>query len=415
MDYMGDMDAQDLRRAQLEGAQRQNALQALVAQQQQQEMAYTQQGRNLIRDVYARNPGASLEERAAALEATGHQSGISQADALRKSALDRQKELSGIGKTDAETAEHKRSTAEKKRKEAIQWVMSHGDPAVASEAITQGMRDGSIGEAAGSLMLRTLPKDPAALRSWQVRMAAGLAEPGKMAELLMPLIQTNNTGGFTTTQSVDKITGQPTVTGQIRNTQDPNSVASVAATIRGQNLTDQRARESIAAQRDAAGGVDWKQDTDGNWVGLPKKAVPGGQVVPATASVPGKREAQSGNALGIITEAKRLIGQGTNSYLGAGVDQALRLFGVSTAGADAGAKLKALEGALMMAQPRMEGPQSNMDVLLYRQMAGQIGDPTVPADMKAAALTQIETLHKRYAKGGATAAPSAPKPSVSNW
>jgi len=59
----------------------------------------------------------------------------------------------------------------------------------------------------------------------------------------------------------------------------------------------------------------------------------------------------------------------------------------------------------MMAQPRMEGPQSDKDVALYRQMAGQIGDPTVPNKTKMAALDAIEELHRRYAGGSVKPAP----------
>ena len=74
-----------------------------------------------------------------------------------------------------------------------------------------------------------------------------------------------------------------------------------------------------------------------------------------------------------------------------------QLIGASTSGAQAAAKLKALEGALMLRQPRMEGPQSNNDVALYRQMAAQIGDSTVPVATRKAALDTIQELHERYA------------------
>ena len=62
----------------------------------------------------------------------------------------------------------------------------------------------------------------------------------------------------------------------------------------------------------------------------------------------------------------------------------------------------------MMAQPRMEGPQSDKDVALYRQMAGQIGDSSVPAAQKKAALQVIRQLHARYSAAPA-GAPMAPR------
>jgi hypothetical protein len=289
MDYMGDMDAQDLRRAQLEGAQRQNALTALVANQTQREMAYTDQGRNAIRSAYAANAGATPDMLAKALEQTGHQAAIERADALRKSLLDRSKTTADIGKTTAETDEKKRETAEKKRKEAIQWVMSQSDPAIAEEAINQGVRDGGIGMAAGSLMLKALPKDPAAFRSWQVRMAAGLAEPGKMAALLKPLIQTNNTGGNTTTQAIDQTSGQVISTSNVRNTQSPDNAATVGASYaNAAALRDQANATRDAARITARAGDETKVREE--FAGLPevkkfKNAIPAYQAIVRAAKI----------------------------------------------------------------------------------------------------------------------------------
>ena len=63
-----------------------------------------------------------------------------------------------------------------------------------------------------------------------------------------------------------------------------------------------------------------------------------------------------------------------------------------------------------MAMPRMEGPQSDKDTALYRQMAGQIGDSTVPTSTRKAALGTIKNLHQKYAgpqQNGNNTAPSA--------
>jgi hypothetical protein len=128
---------------------------------------------------------------------------------------------------------------------------------------------------------------------------------------------------------------------------------------------------------------------------------------PVAGEQQAKDKAGAQRTLPIIEEAERLIDQATGSYVGAGVDLAGRAVGQSTKGADAIAQLKVLEGRLMLAQPRMEGPQSNHDVQLYRQMAGQIGDPTVPPDMKKAALGAIKRLQQQYA-GSPAATPTAP-------
>jgi hypothetical protein len=59
--------------------------------------------------------------------------------------------------------------------------------------------------------------------------------------------QTNNTGGQTVTQAIDPVTGKATLTSAIQNTQSPDNAASVAVQMRGQNMTDARARETLSA------------------------------------------------------------------------------------------------------------------------------------------------------------------------
>lgn len=183
--------------------------------------------------------------------------------------------------------------------------------------------------------------------------------------------------------------------------------ASEGLTLRGQNLTDARAREKNQIDQGAVSKVEWKQGVNGEWIALPKEVSGDGPITPIMTTVPGKRESQAAGALGIIGEAEKLIDKATGSYLGAAVDTGARAFGLSPASAQAAAQLRALEGALMMAQPRMEGPQSDKDVALYKQMAGQIGDATVPAEQKKAALEVVKKLHQRYA-GASTQQPQAP-------
>lgn len=57
--------------------------------------------------------------------------------------------------------------------------------------------------------------------------------------------------------------------------------------------------------------------------------------------------------------------------------------------------------------PKMSGPQSDKDVALYKQMAGVIGDPTIPTERKMAALQTVEEIQRRYA-GVPAPKPQAP-------
>jgi hypothetical protein len=111
------------------------------------------------------------------------------------------------------------------------------------------------------------------------------------------------------------------------------------------------------------------------------------------------------DVLAILDQADPLLDQSTGSYGGAALDQGARVFGIATDGAKAAAQLKALQGTLVSKMPKMSGPQSDKDVLLYKEMAGQIGDPTIPAEQKRAAMQTIRELNTRYA-GGGTLAPA---------
>lgn len=176
--------------------------------------------------------------------------------------------------------------------------------------------------------------------------------------------------------------------------------ASNAATIRGQNVTAGTAANRLAFDKSKEGaGEKWVNDLPNGVqvnmsTGERRPITEGG--VPVGVKTDAKRIGQAEQAIAVMEQARPIIEQATGSYAGAGVDLLAKVGGKSTDGAIAISKLKALEGALMMAQPRMEGPQSDKDVLLYRQMAGQIGDPTVPKAQKLAALDAIKTLHETY-------------------
>lgn len=185
--------------------------------------------------------------------------------------------------------------------------------------------------------------------------------------------------------------------------QTPDSIASNATSMRGQNMTDARARDLNEITRL---GQQTQVINDPNQgillvdkgTGFTRKTFDQqGSAIPSEAQ--SKRTAAANNILPILDQAEKLLGTATNSYVGAGVDALSRGFGYAPEGAKSIAQLKILEGNLMMNQPRMEGPQSDKDVELYRQMAAQLGNPTVPTEIKQAALQQIRAIHQKYATG----------------
>lgn len=126
-----------------------------------------------------------------------------------------------------------------------------------------------------------------------------------------------------------------------------------------------------------------------------------------TAEMQAKRDYNMGGLRDVIGEAKRILSQGspTASMIGVGADFLGSVVGASPRGAAEADQLRALAGALTAKMPRMEGPQSDKDVQLYREMAGQIGDATLPVSRRIAALSTVEKLWSKYEKpntGGAT-------------
>jgi hypothetical protein len=141
---------------------------------------------------------------------------------------------------------------------------------------------------------------------------------------------------------------------------------------------------------------------DGVWVTPPNAGQVAGTIAETPYAVPKAGSAAAtakgaNKALSLVSDAEKLLDKSTGSYIGAGADIAAAAFGKSTEGARAAAQLKTIEGSLMMAQPRMEGPQSDKDVALYRQMAAQIGDSTVPIETRKAALSEVKRLQQQYA------------------
>lgn len=120
------------------------------------------------------------------------------------------------------------------------------------------------------------------------------------------------------------------------------------------------------------------------------------------------------DALALIEDAKKILPNSTGSGLGSAIDATGRFFGKSTAGGDAAAQLKVISGALVSKMPKMSGPQSDADVKLYKEMAAQIGDDTVPVASRLKALETLTTIQNRYARGGGATGSWGPRESASN-
>jgi hypothetical protein len=100
----------------------------------------------------------------------------------------------------------------------------------------------------------------------------------------------------------------------------------------------------------------------------------------------------------------------TGSTAGALQDFGASIFGGAPAGSAQADQLKVLGGSLVMSMPRMEGPQSDADVKMYRENAGLVGDNTIPIARRLAALDQVERLYRKYDISSPVAQPFGPRP-----
>lgn len=194
----------------------------------------------------------------------------------------------------------------------------------------------------------------------------------------------------------------------------PDTRSNNAVTMRGQDMTDSRARDANDLTRQGQRTQIVTDPVQGPML-IDKGTGQARQVMMNGQPIPGENEAKKAaagrNLMPLIKQAETLIDGATGSYWGTAIDHGARLFGAATGGAESIAQLRVLEGNLMMAQPRMEGPQSNLDVELYRQMAAQIGDPTVPNSTKKAALKTVRRLYEKYepASGQSSGSPGGVK------
>lgn len=184
----------------------------------------------------------------------------------------------------------------------------------------------------------------------------------------------------------------------------PDARLSSGTQLQVAGMTDRR-------ERDLAGtAVTYVDMPDGSKAALPSRLAAGSPalVQPRTVAGSNKNATAAAGVNDVIDRAVNLVPDATGSYSGKLFDMLAQVFGAATPGAVKAGQLKVLEGKLMLAQPRMEGPQSDKDVALYRQMAAMVGDDTVPPSVKLGALETLRSLQDKYTQPGIPGAPVRP-------
>jgi len=155
-----------------------------------------------------------------------------------------------------------------------------------------------------------------------------------------------------------------------------------------------------------------KQYLINNKTGAIKPAEVGGeQLMGKKSDAASKKESQMEGLGDAISQAKAILEGSapnqkslpTGSGVGSMWDALAGQVGATPAGATEAQRMKVLGGALTSKMPRMEGPQSDKDTQLYKEMAGLVGDDTVPIPRRLDALDQVSKLWLKYEKAKPTA------------
>ena len=352
--------------------------------------------------------------------------------AQQKAALDQQKTLSDIGKTQSEAFKNNQqgggfnldNTAKlmDKANQALYVATRSGDANAVKLALNNAKSAGlfdSNPEAYNQYFatVEGLSTNPEGLKSFALNLQKAYAQnPEKY--------------NFTTADNV--LDNQTAVDNNIRTNQtsENNSIRTAETSRYSTDVNAQTAANKLSVEQ-AKIELEQKKGTVQQFGDNMYMVYPDGSAVPISSPT-GQPITKVANQKAINEENKRiqrvetltpeikslLTGGATGSYFGAGLDLLGRTVGISTGGAEATAQLKTLSGQLVALMPRMEGPQSNIDVEMYKEMAGNVADPTIPIQTRLAALDTIEKLNQKY-KGlnngeipASIAKPSGAKPNA---
>ena len=227
-DYAAEYDAQDIRKLQLTGAQRQNELAALTAQQQA-EVGRQNALARVARSRAAQDAGGDESVYARALRLSGFPENLDAADKVDKAIGERQKTASDIKGKASETAKRDTETENAvvmqwrdmignavNQQQAAQMVAAmHSDPRIANTPIARVPLD------QGLAMLQQTPFD-----QWKQQFALGAA---KFVEMNKPQYITQNLGGSSRITAVPGLGAGPAVTAsEAKITQTADNAASNA-------------------------------------------------------------------------------------------------------------------------------------------------------------------------------------------
>lgn len=333
--------------------------------------------------------------------------------AQQKAALDQQKTLSDIGKTQSEAFKNNQqgggygldNTAKlmNSANQALYVAAQSGDANAVKLALNNAKSAGlfdSNPEAYNQYFATAegLSTNPEGLRSFALNLQKAYAQnPEKY--------------NFTTADNV--LDNQTAVDNNIRTNQtsENNSIRTAETSRYSTDVNAQTAANKLSVEQ-AKIELEQKKGTVQQFGDGLYMVYPNGSAVPISSPT-GQPITKSNSALKATVEEERqrtqkvsvtldevdkLLDDATGSGIGRLVDGGARLFGVATPGDIATAKLGTLGGQLVALMPKMSGPQSDKDVEMYKQMAGKLDDPSIPVEIRKAALGTIRELNNKYSE-----------------
>ena len=222
----------------------------------------------------------------------------------------------------------------------------------------------------------------------------------------------NNTLTNQTSADNNIRTNQTAENNNIRTTDTSRYSTDVAANTAQQKLSIDQAKIELEQKKGVVqqfGDSMYMVYPNGSAVPISSPAGP----VTKNTTAPALKQAQQEEGIrtqrvdAVLPEIKSLLSNARGGYASAGVDFVGGALGYSTDNAKTTAQLKALSGQLVALMPKMSGPQSDKDVQMYREMAGNLADPTIPTETRLAALETIGALNSKYKSLNSGAIPAS--------
>ena len=331
--------------------------------------------------------------------------------AQQKAALDQQKIEAEIRKTQSETGQNNATTQGKNlanaqtlltaANQALYVAAQSGDANAVKLALNNAKTAGLLNEATYNQYFATaegLSTNPEGLKSFALNLQKAYAQnPEKY--------------NFTTADNV--LDNQTSADNNIRTNQtsENNSIRAAETSRYSTDVNAQTAADKLSFEQ-AKNEQEQKKGTVLQWGDIMYMVYPDNRVK-EVAPPTGQPITKSNSALKATVEEERqrtqkvsvtldeidkLLDDATGSGIGRLIDGGARIFGVATPGDIATAKLGTLGGQLVALMPKMSGPQSDKDVEMYKQMAGKLDDPSIPVEIRKAALGTIRELNNKYSQ-----------------